>query len=224
MDEIITAGIILSVMPIGEYDRRVELLSADLGRISAFAKGARKPGSSLVSVTRVFAFGKFKLYQGKNSYTLVSAEITTYFDRLTDDLDEACYGFYFMEVARYFSRENVESQDMLKLLYYSLRALGLPSVPNRLVRGIYDLRMLDINGLCPTLDRLTSGIGVYTFARDMSGGCRKAYLYVTGEPIEKLFSFALSDDVLAEFEQITRQLMKQSTDREFKSEKLLETI
>ena len=224
MDEIITPGIILSVMPIGEYDRRAEILSSDLGRISAFARGARKPGSSLVSVTRAFAFGKFRLYRGKSSYTLLSAEITTWFDRLTEDLDQACYGFYFLEVARYFSRENVESSEMLKLLYFSLRALDLKSVSNRLVRCIYDLKMLDLNGLCPSADRLLSGTGVYSFAKDLSSGCIRAYHYVTEEPVGKLFTFTLSDEVLKEFELVTKQLMRQSTDREFKSELLLGTV
>ena len=224
MDEIKTPGIILSVMPIGEYDRRTELLSSQLGRISAFARGARKPGSSLVSVTIAFAFGEFSLLMGKSSYNIHSAQISTYFETLTQDLDKACYGFYFLEIARYFSRENVEASDMLKLIYYSLRALELDAVPEKLIRCIYELKMLHINGLCPTLERLASGTGIYSFAADMSGGCRKAFRYVTEAPVEKLFSFTLSEDVLKEFGYVTSHLLKQSTDREFKSAALLSEL
>lgn len=213
---------VISSSPIGEYDRRVELLCAGPGRISAFARGARKPGSSLVSVTRVFAFGEFTLYQGKSSYTLKSAAVSHYFDELSRDLDRTAYGFYFLEAARYFSRENVESTEALKLLYYSLRALSLTSVPMKLVRCIYELKLLEINGLCPAPDRIASGTGIYGFAAGMSPGCMRAYRYVLSSPVEKLFAFALSDEVLEEFSDILRYLMGQSVDRPFKSLALLD--
>ena len=65
MNTITVRGMVLSSMPIGEYDRRLEILTDSLGRISAFARGARKPSSALVSASRVFAFGEFDLYEGR---------------------------------------------------------------------------------------------------------------------------------------------------------------
>ena len=40
-------GMILTASPMKEYDRRVEILTRERGRISAFAQGARKVGSAL---------------------------------------------------------------------------------------------------------------------------------------------------------------------------------
>ena len=221
MSEVIVYGIVLSVMPIGEYDRRIELLTDKLGRISAFARGARRPGSQLVSVTRVFASGKFILFQGKNSYSVSSAAISNYFEELSADLDISYYGFYFLEMAQYFSKENMEAADMLKLLYQSLRALSRKTVSRTLVKCIYELKMLNINGICPTLDRITSGSGIYSYAANMSRSCRRAYSYVLDSSIEKLYTFILTDDVLKEFESITEHLVSQSVDRVFKSAALL---
>ena len=133
-------GMVISSMPIGEYDRRLEILTDSRGRISAFARGARKPSSPLVSISRVFAFGEFDLYEGRNSYSVNAARISNYFEELTKDVELSYYGFYFLEIAAYFTREGLDATEILKLLYQSLRALSLESLSHSLVRGIYELK------------------------------------------------------------------------------------
>lgn len=124
MDELVSLhGIVLSSMPIGESDRRLLLLTTELGKISCFAKGARKPTSPYVGSTRPFALGEFKIYPGRNSYSLSGVSIDEYFEEIVKDGRKSCYGCYFLELAARFSHENTDGTPVLKLLYGALKAL-----------------------------------------------------------------------------------------------------
>ena len=103
-DVVSVTGFILSSMPVGDYDRRVVILSRELGKIAAFAKGARRPNSHLIGVTRPFIFGTFEVYRGRDSYTIQKANVTNYFEELVSDLDGVLYGYYFAELAEYYGR------------------------------------------------------------------------------------------------------------------------
>ena len=74
----VTAMVIES-RAIGENDRRVVLLTRQMGKISAFARNSRRPNSSLLAATGLFCYGTFRLYAGRDSYTLTDAKIDQYF-------------------------------------------------------------------------------------------------------------------------------------------------
>ena len=127
-DFTIVTGMIIKAVPIGEYDRRLVLLTKEKGKITAFVRGARKPNSRFVAATNLFCFGTFKLYAGRDAYNLADAEISNYFEELRMDFEGAYYGMYFLEIADYYTRENNDEREMLKLLYQSLKAVSAPFI------------------------------------------------------------------------------------------------
>lgn len=146
---ITVTGMILSAGPIGEYDRRLVLLTKERGKISAFAKGVRRPTAMLSGCSQPFVFGTFTLYEGKSSYTLQSAEVDNYFAELRNDLETVYYGVYFCEFAEAVTREGLPAKEELKVLYRSLGALLRRSIGVELVRSVFELKMLSVGGVSP---------------------------------------------------------------------------
>jgi DNA repair protein RecO (recombination protein O) len=142
---------VLTAMPISEYDKRITILTKERGKISAFARGARRPNSQLPAATNPFSFGEFELFEGKSSYNVSKASIHNYFRDLTLDVDAAYMGFYFLEFAEYVCQENNDEKEMLKLLYQSMRALESPNFSKALVRVIFELKAMTINGEGPSM-------------------------------------------------------------------------
>ena len=135
------------VSPIGEYDNRIEILTTDLGRVSAFVRGARRQNSPLSAASMPFTFAQFKLFRGRNSYTLRSAKIVKHFEELALDLDLFMEASYFAEFARYFTRENVEAKREVDLLFLACSALVKGVVNRDAVRFAFEMRMMLYEGI-----------------------------------------------------------------------------
>ena len=89
-------GMVLKAAASGEYDRRLVILTRERGKITAFARGAKKPGNSLMAISRPLVFGKFQFYEGRDAYSLVSGEVKNYFTEIAGDVEAACYSSYFL--------------------------------------------------------------------------------------------------------------------------------
>lgn len=233
----ILTGMILNTMPVGEYDKRITILTRERGKVTAFARGARRPKSSMQAATNLFCFGKFEAYEGRTSYTVVKAEISNYFRELATDLDMTYYGCYFLEVADYFSQENNDCTNQLKLLYQTLRALNVRSLDHRLVRCIYELKSLVYYGVYPNVfSCMECGTKehLHWFHMESRGvlcdeccGKKAAWhlddaalytlQYIITSPIEKLYTFTVSEAVLLQVSRIIYRYMQLYVEKDFKT-------
>lgn len=217
MNKLTVRGMVISSMPIGEYDRRIELITDTLGRISAFARGSRKPSSALAAAGRVFAFGEFDLHEGASAYNVNAVRISNFFEEMAQDVDRTYMGYYFLELARFFTREGLDAKETLKLIYQSFRALIHESFDNKLVRAVYEIKLLDINGICPQTEEIKR---IY----EPSKSAVYAVDFIKNNPIEKLYTFSLTEEPLTELSDTARRLIERFVDKPLRSAQFLDDI
>lgn len=214
MQDLVTLkGMVLKSEPQGEYDRRVVILSRERGRITAFAKGARKIGNRFMAATNPFVFGEFKLYEGRTSYSINEVSVENYFEDMRLKFEESCYGMYFLEIADYYSIENADESEMLLLVYRSLQALLKETIGNRFIRAVFEIKAVSINGEF-------AGIGEGD-ASKYTEGAKYSVDYICRSSIKDLFNFSVSEEVLTELERISQRALEKTIDRKLKSAELL---
>lgn len=252
--EICLTGIVLGSMPVGDYDRRLSLLTCERGRISAFARGARRPMSSLRAASRLFTYAKFTVYAGKDSYSVSRCDDPIFFDEMIMDPEKTYYGMYFCELMEYFTRENSDEKEQVKLLFTGFRALVKGAVSPKLIRRVFELRAIANYGEAPNVFEC-SGCrkkeGKEKWLLDIKGGalyCEECYKeknihandpksiilisetvrytmhYSITSPYKTLFGFDLTEEVKNVFEKCVDEYMKNHIDKSIKTLELLDTL
>ena len=243
MAETVTfTGMILTASPMKEFDKRVEVLTKERGRISAFARGARRLNSTLSACTVPFTFGKFTFYEGRNAYNLVSGDIETYFEEITTDYDALCYASYFTELGQDLSREGIEAAEELLLMYITMRALQNRRISFELIRVIFEMRLMLTEGEGLELFRclhcgkeevhsvyLSEGglICRECAAKDkklskeypivLSADAKYTLQYILTSTPEKLYAFTVTDSVLNELKRFMKSYLARHLPHKFKT-------
>lgn len=237
-DSVSLSGVVIFSAPVGENDRRLVVITREAGRVTMFAPGSRKPTSRLSAFTRPFTFAKFSVYPGKDAYRLLAAEMMEGFDGISADFEALTYGSYFLELAGYFTEENVEAAAEVDLLYVTIRALLKKKMPCPLIRAVFELRILSIQGIAPRVfdcaicnQPLSEGVWqphrhgltclacVPTPGKLLSVGKSATYAmqFVESVDITKLYTFLLEEKAAGEFIEAMQQYYHVHVGKKFKS-------
>ena len=207
-------GMVLSSVPAGEYDRRVEILTRERGRISGFAQGARRPGSPVMAAAQPFVFGTFMIAEGRSAYKIREARVDNFFADLRKDVSRSLYGSYFMEILQYVTRENNDETALLMLAYQTLRALESDAFDNRLVRAVFEIKTIMIEGEYPGPRRDTKYLEATLYTLD--------FLFRTAPA--RVYTFSVKPEVLEELRSYAKWLCGRTWDHRFQSLEILELL
>ena len=212
-EEVVVHGVVLSEHSQREFDKRLSILTMEEGKMTVWASGAKRPSSPLMAGSRSFVFGTFSLKKGKSGYNLKSVKVDAYFEEIALDLEKACYAAHFLELADFVSQENLPAEEMVNLIYLSLKALLHKDLKNELVRAIYELRLLELEGEYTEQPPLSTKKAVM-----------EAWSYVLSSPLNKLYTFRLEEGTLLDFCGNVEMLCRESFPMQFHSLKILKSL
>ncbi|MBQ3062008.1 MAG: DNA repair protein RecO [Lachnospiraceae bacterium] len=250
-------GMVIGSTNVGEYDKRIVLLTLERGKITVFAKGARRPKSPHVAASAPFTFGTFTVYEGREAYNLVDVDVEEYFMDIRSNLSSIYHGLYFCELADYFVKENQREVNILKLLYRSIQILCLDIIDPSLIKSIFEIKILMLNGEAyityecakchrvpdeksnkTDLDNLNEVelVGIshkaygalcqecskeYDDVMELSKAAIYAINYIYGSPVEKVYTFNVTEEVNKELNIFSKKYMARFVDRKFNSLEML---
>lgn len=205
-------GLVIRTTPYGDHDLIITLLTAQYGKLSAKARGARRRNSRLVAPCQLLAYSEFTLFEKGGRYTVNEAESIELFSNLQRDLGKLSLATYFSQVTEVISQEDMPTPGLLPLMLNSLYALSKTDAPEEKVKAVFELRLAcisgyepDLGGCCvcgngtPDLFHLSEGHLECTGCGSRSSGIRMpinpgvldAMRYLCSCDPKRLFSFTL---------------------------------
>lgn len=213
-------GIVLKSIPYGETNKIVTLFTKEAGKITAMARGAKKPASRLAAITQTFTHGLFLVRSGRGMGTLEQGEIVNSVRTIREDLEASAYAGLIVELIDKLTEEQTPNQAIFQLLEQSLHAIDEEYDPQAIALFV-QWKMLPVSGIYPILHecancRSTEGEFAFSF-QQIGFLCHRCFgidpyiirlspTYV--KLIRMFYSVPLSDIGKLELKSITKTFMQ----------------
>lgn len=208
-------GIIIKVELVKEYDKILTVLTDDYGKINVYSFNSRRQKSSNISKTRLFCHSEFELKVINNKYNLVQSKLIESFDELSIDPVNVIYGSYFLELLDTITFENIDAYEHIKNLSTALKALIKNKMDKNLIRRVFELKSLCIEGLYIGSDKLPD---------TTNDTIRYTWDYVINNDIDGIYNFNLKDEYNVQFDKLVDMEIKNKIDKNFYSLKMLQKL
>ncbi len=234
-----TKGIVIKEVSTGEADKIITIFTGNQGRISALSRGGKRPKSKLSAGSQILCYGEFVLYSGKDMYSVNSCDVIESFYNIRNDMVRLTYAAHFMDIVLELIQENQPSTRLLKLLLNTLHMLAKTQKQPELVACIFELRAVSIAGYAPHVHscmkcgKAPGNYYSFSFSKcgflcdnekclgedgasvQLSQGASRAIQHIVYAPMEELFGFGLSQEVLYELGRITKRYLREQLEKDF---------
>lgn len=116
-------GVNLKSMALGESDRLLTILTAELGLIRVVAPGARKPHSKIAGRSGLFVVNELLLAKGRSLDKIAQAETIESYPGLSRDLAKLTASQYLAEIVLYLALSDQPQEELFWLLCEHLSRL-----------------------------------------------------------------------------------------------------
>lgn len=144
-------AIVLRRIDLGEKDRIVTFYTREAGKLSAVAKGARRPGSRLSGPSEPFTCSRLSLARGRDLDIVSQAETRESFPNIRSDIRAIAHAVYVLELVSSFVDERQPNPDLYDTLLSTLYIMESGADPEIAVR-YFELQVLSILGFEPAVE------------------------------------------------------------------------
>ncbi|MCI8422627.1 MAG: DNA repair protein RecO [Lawsonibacter sp.] len=147
-----TNALVLRGVDYKESDKILTLLTQELGKLTASARGCRKKGSALATGCQLLCWSQVVLYDYGGRWSVKEAATLREFQGVRAGLDKLALACYFAEVTELLAVEGLPSPELLSLLLNSLHALDRMDKPLPLVKAAFEGKSMCLAGYEPALE------------------------------------------------------------------------
>ncbi|MCP8967161.1 DNA repair protein RecO [Ectobacillus ponti] len=144
-------GVVIRTTDYGETNKIVTFYTRELGKISAMARGAKKPKSRLASITQPFTHGYFLVQMGSGLGTLQQGEMLSSMREIREDLFVTAYASFVIELTDKATEDKKRNPFLFELLLQTLQYMN-EEVDPEILALLYQTKMLPVLGLHPAWD------------------------------------------------------------------------
>lgn len=148
-------AVVIRQRDLGEADRIVTLFARDRGKVSAVAKGIKRPRSKFAGALQLFSHLSVLLAAGRTLDVVTQVQPIDLFYHLREDMSRYAHACYAAELLDILTEEGASEPDLFDLLVAVLKGLDGGGDPATLLRG-YELKLLSRLGYGPELDTCVS--------------------------------------------------------------------
>lgn len=151
MDELRVTGLVVRTVDVGEYDKILTLVTAEEGKLSVTAKGARSIRSKHLPTTEIYAYGTYILKKYKTYWYLADSELIESFFALRTDVAKLALAAYLADVCSDVTVEDQSDEPVLRLTLNALYAAANDVASLDMIKAAFELKVMALGGFCPDL-------------------------------------------------------------------------
>jgi DNA repair protein RecO (recombination protein O) len=144
-------AVVIRQRDLGEADRIVVLYSQEQGKLSAVAKGIKRPRSKMAGGLQLFTHAHLQIAAGRTLGVITQVRPIDQCYSLRTDLPRYAHASYAAELLDVLTEDESPDPVLYELLVGTLKALDEEGDPSTVIRG-FELKLLAQLGYAPELE------------------------------------------------------------------------
>lgn len=145
-------GIILKTQDYGETHKLITIFSKRFGKITALARGAKKPKSRMAAVTQPFIYAQFFIYYSTGLSTIQQGEIIDSFRKIREDIVKTAYTAYVMELTDKLLDQNKQDAYLFDQLLQTVEWISENDAVDFPIM-MYEMKLFTAGGFAPVVNK-----------------------------------------------------------------------